>query len=177
MAALFTYIRLHSGKKFDYNNLDINSIDIEDIAHSLSQQNRYVGHCHIPYNIAQHSILVSRNLPQHLKLQGLLHDASEVYLGDVNSMLKSLLPEYQVLEKKVEKLCMDRFGLSYPFDEEVKKMDKRLLTTELRDTMPGEDYKLIEQEYPPINMTIEPWGQKRSKYKFLTEFHKLYNGN
>ncbi len=172
--AYFNYIRLHSGKQFNFINPDIDSIDIQDIAHSLSMQCRYVGHSKSHYSIAQHSVLVSRNLPPGHKLPGLLHDAGEAYCSDINSPLKNLLPDYKAMEKVVDELCMRRFGLNYPISPVVKDMDLRLLTTELRDLMPGEDYKIIEKDYPPLEEVIEPWTQDYAKYTFLKEFYALY---
>ncbi len=176
--ALFNYIRLHSGKKFYYDNPTLDSICIEDIAHSLSQQDRYVGHTSEPFFVANHCVLVSRNLPEPLKFEGLMHDAAEAYLGDVNSILKQLLPDYKIIEKRVEALVFEKFGLAYPMNKEVKNMDLRLLATELRDFMPCDDWKELEQEgYPPLPEKIIPWGQEYCKYIFLQEFHLLNQKN
>ncbi len=172
--AKFSYIRLNSGKKFDYSNLSLDSICIQDIAHSLSLQCRYVGHCEEFYSVAQHSVLVSRLLPQPLKFQGLMHDAAEAYLGDMNTALKALCPDYQKLEKAVESLCMAKFGINYPFNREIKNADMRLLTTELRDFMPGEDYKVIKKEFPPLEEELIPWGSTASHQIFIEEFNRLY---
>ncbi len=173
--AYFDYIRLHSGKKFSFVKPDINDIDINDIAHSLSKQCRYVGHTRSHYSTAQHCVLVARNIPNKYKLQGLMHDASEAYCSDINSILKSLLPDYKKIEKIVQDLCMKRFGLLEEIDPIVKYADMRLLATELRDLMPGDDYKVLEKDFPLLGEKIEPWGQDYSKYVFLQEFYSLYN--
>lgn len=62
------YVETVSGKFVDPCNPDPSTIDIADIAWSLSRISRFVGHTitTIPYNVAQHSIYVSDLLEQFL---------------------------------------------------------------------------------------------------------------
>lgn len=83
------WIMTHTGKKFRPFSPRIEDIDIEDIAHALSNLCRFNGHTSKFYSVAEHSILVSELCPDELKLKGLLHDAAEAYLGDVPSPLKT----------------------------------------------------------------------------------------
>ena len=48
-----------TGKAFFYDDLSSNEIDVVDIAHHLSQINRYGGACFFPYSVAQHSALMA----------------------------------------------------------------------------------------------------------------------
>jgi hypothetical protein len=58
------WIQTYTGKKFYPLTATIDDIDIEDIAHSLSMQCRFNGHCYVFYSVAEHSVLIAENIPQ-----------------------------------------------------------------------------------------------------------------
>lgn len=115
-----------SGRFFDILKPEEYDFDIEEIATALSNLCRYTGHVCKFYSVAEHSVLVSRLLPDGLALCGLLHDASEAYLGDVSSPLKKLLPDYKRIEERVEQAIARQFGFSFPYPTEVHEADKRM---------------------------------------------------
>lgn len=114
-------------------NPDPETIFIEDIACALAKQCRFTGHVPEFYSVAQHSTNCAQRFKDpELQLCALLHDASEAYLGDVSRPLKQLLPEYKKLEEKFEKAISKRFGLPYPFDPAIKKVDIQVFEKEDR---------------------------------------------
>lgn len=115
-----------SGQYFDILRPEEYDYQIEEIATALSNLCRYTGHVNSFYSVAEHSVLVSRIVPERLALAGLLHDASEAYLGDVSSPLKKLLPEYRAIEERVQRAIANAFGFEYPFHEEIHAADKRM---------------------------------------------------
>lgn len=92
-----TWIQTHTGRAFDLLAPRAEDVDIADIAHALSRINRFSGHTHgEPYSVAHHSMLVADLLaswgaPPAIVREGLLHDASEAYYGDVTSPVKRAL--------------------------------------------------------------------------------------
>lgn len=91
-------------------------INIEDIAHHLSMQCRFAGACKFHYSVAQHAIYVSQQVPKEWALWGLLHDASEAYLGDLVRPLKltAFGAGYQVHERRLQIAICKKFGLLLP---------------------------------------------------------------
>jgi len=109
---------------------------IEDIAWSLAHQCRYNGHTKLFYSVATHCILVAWFLPSNLKLEGLLHDASEAYLSDLPSPIKRLMPEYQKVEARIE----DAIAAQYRLDLHnplVKEADNYVFQLEAQLVMGG----------------------------------------
>jgi uncharacterized protein len=120
-------ITTSSGRFFDILKPEEYEYDIEEIATALSNLCRYTGHVNRFYSVAEHSVLVSRIVPEHLALAGLLHDASEAFLGDVSSPLKKLLPEYKAIENRVQQAIASSFGIGDGFEStEVHEADKRM---------------------------------------------------
>ena len=81
------------GDRVDPFNMAAEDINIDDIAHSLSRICRYGGHVDNYLSVARHSIWVQSRLRNigcgnETQMWGLLHDATEAYLGDVTSPIK-----------------------------------------------------------------------------------------
>jgi hypothetical protein len=125
------HLTTFTGKKFHPFNPSLEEICIEDIAHSLSQVCRYSGNTPVFYSVAEHCVKVASLLPPCLKLEGLLHDASEAYISDLPKPVKVHLPEYVEIEKGIEEMVSVKFNLEYPLDHSVKWADATLLQHEI----------------------------------------------
>ena len=148
-------------------------LDIDDIAHALSNMCRFTGHVSEFYSVAQHSMEVANILPEELKLTGLLHDASEAYLVDISRPVKrdSRFSFYREAEAVLEKCIAEKFGLTWPWAEEVKRADNVLLLTEKRDLM-GREPKPWQDTAKPLDKTIIPLPPKEAERLFL-EYYDL----
>lgn len=168
------WILTASGVRFDLFAPTVDMIRIEDIAHALSQVNRFGGHTRFPYSVAQHSVLVSRHVPPSDALTGLMHDATEAYVGDVVRPLKRRLPDYVAIEDRLWQVIRLRFDLG-PITPAIKVADERALQTERRDAMPASAHLWADDERRALPFEeklewIEPW---RARQQFLDRFRAL----
>lgn len=166
------WIQTRSGRRFNLNYPDPESIDIHDIAHALSHICRFTGHCSDHYSVAQHSVHVSDIVPRRVALVALLHDAAEAYVGDVSTPLKDLLPTYRAIEQRVWLAVQAKFDLPI-IPPVVLRADATMLATEVRDLMSGSGW---EPEERPLRMTIDPWSPELSAVIFMTRFFELTGG-
>lgn len=67
---------------------------------------------------------MDKDVARRLAFQGLLHDASEAYVGDMISPLKKRMPEYRRIERRVQKAIAERFRLPAKFHPIVHNADK-----------------------------------------------------
>lgn len=136
---------------------------MDDIAHALSMVCRYNGHTRHFYSVAEHSVIVSL-LMQELKLgdpmEGLMHDGTEAYIQDMPRPWKKLLPDYVLLEHRLEAKLREAFYLPTAKTYGCKQADHIALFLEAWFLMPdrGKTYsdpmgvrpialKLVEQQH------------------------------
>ena len=144
-------IRTHSGKYVNVFDPDPRTIVMEDIAHSLSNQCRFGGHLPRFYSVAQHCINCVQHVPDELRLQVLLHDASEAYLMDIPKPIKEGLPEYKRIENQLMIVIANKFGFEYPMSDKVKSVDKVICEVEWNEIMLGRATSKMT-EYMPRSM-------------------------
>ena len=123
-------IRTFTGHYIDPFNPDPAKICIEDIAHALSMIPRFGGHLPVFYSVAEHSVMCALSSRHEDVLAALLHDASEAYLMDIPSPIKSRLPGYKEAEANLMRIIANKFGFEYPLNDNVKIEDVRALEWE-----------------------------------------------
>jgi len=142
--------------------------DIEHIAFRLAYINRFNGSVGA-YSVAQHSVEVAMQLPDYLKLSGLLHDVSEAYIGDITRPLKNHIQGYDELEN----FYCDVIDRHYEVETRhplVKEADQRICATEAQSFgMPMEHFEHIAK---PSRRTII----KAKPSDAAARFVKMYKG-
>lgn len=138
-----TRIMLASGALFDILDPEGSDFTLQDIAHGLGRVCRFAGQTNRFYSVAEHCFHVARLVPVEHGRAGLLHDASEAFIGDVTRPLKALLPNYQVIEARVEAAIAARFlspaerALGGLKAAPIKASDLAMCLVEARELMPA----------------------------------------
>lgn len=141
---------------------------IREIAHSLSNINRFTGHACRAYSVAEHSLLVadmckSIGTTAWAELCGLMHDAHECITGDVASPIKEELGDtWRAFEDRQQDNLLHAYGLHPQMQQHaalVKFCDLAALATERRDLLPFD--ARYHAPWPVIDapdMRREPWS-------------------
>ncbi len=188
-------------------NPDPKLIQIEHVARGLARQFRFSGQTKYPYSVAAHSCLVAELLYHEaaeekgtggtetrraqLAIAGLLHDASEAYLGDVVHPLKQLLLEY----KRLEQIWMDAIVTRFSWelgphvmmnDPRIKEADQRACSTEFlalfnrsAENEWGYPRPLQAHLSPQVRQAVnsllgnESYSMEKDESRFLMQFKNL----
>ena len=172
------WMQTFSGRQFWPLDPQPGEIFVEDIAHALSMQCRYAGHCLRFYSVAEHCVLLVRALDRHgasLHEQrwGLLHDASEAYLIDVPRPVKPHLTGYKAAEATVMAAVVSRFGLlPFAMPPLVHEFDNRIIADE-RDNL-AICVAPWEFDAEPLGVQLRHWSPPEAREAFLGEFRRLF---
>lgn len=170
------WLQVYTGRAFWPLDPRPGEIHIRDIAHALSMQCRYAGHCLDFYSVAEHSVHVSRAVPACDALWGLLHDASEAYLVDIPRPLKRSMEEYRRWEGHLMQVIAERFELSLPMPDSVAYADCSILTNERAQNMARTDVSAPEWGNTGcgiVGLRIECLPPKEAEWRFLARFYAL----
>ena len=154
-------------------------ISIIDIAHALSLISRANGHLKHFYSVAQHSIncckeAKNRGYSEKIQLACLLHDASESYISDIIRPVKKNLPNYFLIESKLQQTIYEHFGLFDLDNNEcqiIGEVDDMLLHQEFEELM---DIKILDctlQKSDKFDFSLRDC--RSIEKEFLNIFHLL----
>jgi 5'-deoxynucleotidase YfbR-like HD superfamily hydrolase len=174
------YMLVSSGHKFWPRDPRAEEIRIEDIAHHLSCNCRWGGAVKDFYSVAEHSVYVSRFCDPEDAMEGLLHDASESYIGDLIRPLKydPAFAEYHVIEELNEFRIAQKFGLKYPWPPSVKRADEAVCAAEWEQIIrqaPNEDWEIgrLHDNTSVAPVKIACLLPNDAERLFLERYHEL----
>lgn len=184
-------IETYTGRMFQPLSPTANSISVIDIAHALSMNCRYNGHCKSFYSVAEHCVLMSRsnfiddidvvdeNTKQTYRKWALLHDATETYLPDMPRPIKSLVNGFDESEEQLHQAIAEKFGLPYPIPSVVHKMDNMILKDEASELMhSGGDNKFwVFTEEGELGVEIQNWQPHKAEKEFIDRFDELFDSD
>lgn len=169
-----------TGRKFFPLDPRPEDVDIRDIARGLSMTCRYAGQVRKFYSVAEHCYHVSVHVPKEFALEGLLHDSSEAYIGDMIRPLKHQpeMYEFRRAETAIEAAVARRFALETTPEahEAVKEIDNRILVDEINALSACPEYYLVTPglgDVPRLGVHLRCWDPKRAEIMFLSRFKEL----
>lgn len=178
------WMETYTGCMFSVTMPDLKDINIFDVAHALSYKCRYNGHTRDFFSVSEHCVTLAylarhHGLPVDVQFQLLMHDAGETYLPDVPRPIKHLFPDLIRIEKVMDGMVRQRFGLSDLVPKIVKEWDSRILRDERRCVMmPSTNVWQIDS-LEPLRVQLECWEPRTAETHFLQayqtigkEFHK-----
>lgn len=177
-----------SGIRFHPEDPRPEMVRIEDIAHHLAQQTRFLGAARRQYSVAEHSILVAEacgqlGCPPAVQLGGLLHDAHEAYLQDIVRPNKPLVgPYYLECAQNLDHVIFNLFEARWA--PAIECADHSLCVAEAEVMMPSQaqDWPL-RKSFPPAAWMIQElqrrmecpsaWDWQWARQCFLETFRRL----
>jgi uncharacterized protein len=173
-----SFMQTFTGRQYWPMDPQPHEVLIEDIAHSLSLQCRYAGHCLRFYSVAEHSVLIARSLAAthapEVALAGLLHDAPEAYCVDIPRPLKPYLTNYKGIEQKNWLAIAARFQIDRELPDEVHDADNRIIADELVNLVPMPWHaRYAGQE---LGVHLRFWSPEKAEQEFMATFDALMAG-
>ena len=175
------YMEMHTGSRFYISDPVFN---MDEICYALSNQRRWNGTSSRDMTVAEHSVRVSYETEGD-PLEGLLHDMTETYLGDVPGPWKALLPDFCSLEQYLWGAFIDWFDVTYPncagrlqkkMKPETKAADWRVLFIEAREIMPSQGRGWVGEDNYACTVMDPPcyfWTPAEAEQRFHMRFQEL----
>lgn len=164
------WMQTFTGKQFYPLDPRPEDIDIRDIAHALSMQCRYAGHCLRFYSTAEHSVHLSFAVEPEFRMAALLHDGGEAYLPDMVRPTKRSFPAYTEAEEKIRRMIFVKYGLSPEIPDAVHSVDDRICADEKAQNMAPCEWKHNPE---PLGITLKFWTPSLVEKSFLVRFREL----
>ena len=175
------YVVTRSGRRVYLTDSEPQVFILQDIAHGLANLCRFHGQTHDFYSVAEHSVVVARQVTPSLRLTALMHDAAEAYTGDIPQPLKRLVPGFDEVEDGLMTQISRRFGFCYPVPEEVKYADKQVSITEMFIYTSDRFYDPEMEEirrlpFSVVKLGDHPLDPVRAERLFIKTFEQIMAG-
>lgn len=166
---------LSNGRIADPFNLKPEDVTIDILSHALANINRYSGHCKRPYSVAQHSVAMASLCEPGLEKACLLHDASEIFTGDIPYPIKKILGKaYDDIEEEISRQIFDIYGVPYCLMGEIEDLDRAICQNEKRAFFDVQDQK-FEDAISGLTLYAIPWYEAKQAYYEV--FRKVFHAH
>lgn len=184
---MFTPMSIVSNRIINIADFQPEYVNVYDIATVLSHINRFNGHTPKPYSVLQHSKLVldlfkdttssfSRDFDSEMAC--LLHDAAEVYIGDVIYPLKHSedFEFFREMDDNISQIIYREFGINtiYIYWDAIKQCDRQACYIEstwfFKNLTEGYYTSIIEMDISKYKLS----NYNNSPSQFIQQLRDLY---
>lgn len=154
-----------------------------EMAHSLGNICRFAGHCSRFYSVAEHSVLVGDIMAQFAlgdPFEGLMHDGTESVLADVARPVKALLPDYVLIESRLDRALRAQFGLPEETTDGCKLADwvavlveaHQLMVSQAKNWYAPADARRLADTYLKIAPFLGSFTPKQAGEHWLRHYNR-----
>lgn len=173
-------IKLRSGRYFDFRDPQPDQFTLEDIAGALSKICRFGGHCNRFYSVAEHLVHCHSQAEADgadlgTRAAVFMHDATEAFCGDMVRSLKIMIPDYQDVEERIERVVSLKFSLNFEDHYDyIKEIDNAMLIAERDELFSEDDVEWTgEDKVRLIKAYIKCWTPAKAESKFMAIARKI----
>jgi len=187
------WIATYSGQKVWPLDPRADEIHYDDVCIGLAREGRYGNQSREVYSVGTHSVIVSQFVEQFARergwseddalmaaREGLMHDASEAYIGDVTRPLKRqhVMRGYRRVEDRWWRAVCERFEI-HPTPEStmlVKEVDTRIMIDEIDALMldPHMEFSVRFSGVEQLGAEIPSLTWQQSAHVFSQRFNELF---
>lgn len=174
-------IKLRSGSYFDFLDPQPDQFTLDDIAGALSKICRFGGQIDQFYSVAEHSVhcaLVA--FGDELSIEAcqavMMHDAAEAFTGDMVKPLKVMMPDFKVVEQRVERAIERKFGIDLRAHTDViREIDHGMLIAERHRLFESPDNVTWtgEDQARKLRVSFNLWSPADAEIAFIALAREL----
>ena len=165
-------MRTVDGKYIDFVNPQPDQISLDAIATGLSSECRFGNQLRRHYSVAEHcvhclNVANHRGLSLEIKRAALMHDAAEAFCKDIPKPLKILLPNYKIVEDRLQHVIEAKYGIANDeaICKAVKAIDLMVLKAE-KTELTSQDEQHDLSGVPDVDINIRFYNRNDAEHSF-----------
>lgn len=164
-------ILINSMQLVDPFDLASTRLSAEVLLKPLAKLCRYTGQVNRFYSVAEHTVHLINNVPDHLRRAVALHDLNEGLTNDLPRPFKQRLVEYVDFEKQVQQHIFRWFDEPWENMEAIAEYDFRICADEMAQLF--DDPWVPSGNPKPLGVTIEGWDWQTAETMLRNSFKSL----
>jgi hypothetical protein len=163
------------GRRVDVFEFTKSDLTVVGIARALARINRFSGNGEAfeRVSVAQHSVNLSWLVPPGLEKAALMHDVSEIFVGDIPSPIKNMCPDIQAVEERIQRRVAEVFEIPFHQFLEIHPFDKAIARDEARMLFPDSEDSYMDPDRG-LGIEVITMDAPRAADEWARRFYQLY---